>query len=52
MVCLVNFTDAPVPLPEGAVLLTSADVSNGTLPPDAAVWHAGATDTASEPRRR
>jgi alpha-glucosidase len=38
LVCLVNVSPEPVPLPEGAVLLASADVAGGTLPPDAAVW--------------
>ena len=28
----------PMPLPEGRVLLASADVADGTLPDDAAVW--------------
>jgi alpha-glucosidase len=38
LVCLVNLSDGPVPLPEGPVLLASGDVSAGTLPADAAVW--------------
>jgi alpha-glucosidase len=38
LVCLVNLSDVPVPLPEGRVLLASADVSGGTVPADAAVW--------------
>ena len=29
---------APVPLPEGRVLLASADTGDGALPHDAAVW--------------
>ena len=41
LVCLVNLSDAPVPLPEGRVLLASADVSSGTVPADAGVWLAG-----------
>jgi alpha-glucosidase len=42
LVCLVNLSSAPVPLPEGEVLLCSADVAGGALPVDAAVWlHAG-----------
>ena len=36
--CLVNLSGAPVPLPEGRVLLASADVGGGVLPDDAAVW--------------
>ena len=38
LVCLVNLSAAPVPLPEGRVLLASADVRAGSLPADAAVW--------------
>jgi alpha-glucosidase len=38
LACLVNLSGAPVPLPEGRVLLASADVGGGTLPDDAAVW--------------
>jgi alpha-glucosidase len=38
LVCLLNLSGAGVPLPEGEVLLASADVSAGTLPEDAAVW--------------
>jgi alpha-glucosidase len=34
----VNLSGAAVPLPEGRVLLASADVAGGTLPDDAAVW--------------
>jgi alpha-glucosidase len=41
LVCLVNLSVAPVPLPEGRVLLASADVSDGSVPVDAAVWLAG-----------
>jgi alpha-glucosidase len=37
-VCLVNLSEAPVALPEGSVLLASADVADGTVPGDAAVW--------------
>jgi alpha-glucosidase len=38
LVCLVNLSAAPVPLPEGRVLLASADVGAGVVPVDAAVW--------------
>jgi alpha-glucosidase len=38
LVCLVNLSGAAVPLPEGNVLLASADLGNGALPDDAAVW--------------
>jgi alpha-glucosidase len=41
LVCLVNLSEAPVPLPEGHVLLASAAVSDGTVPVDAAVWLVG-----------
>ena len=34
----MNLSGAAVPLPEGRVLLASADVGSGTLPDDAAVW--------------
>jgi alpha-glucosidase len=38
LVCLVNLSADPVPLPEGRVLLASADVGDGTVPGDTAVW--------------
>jgi alpha-glucosidase len=38
LVCLVNLSGGAVPLPEGEVLLASADVADDTLPDDAAVW--------------
>lgn len=38
LVCLVNLSGGPVPLPEGRVLLASADVADGSLPGDAAAW--------------
>jgi alpha-glucosidase len=38
LVCLLNVSPAPVPMPEGHVLLASDDVCGGVLPPDAAVW--------------
>jgi alpha-glucosidase len=38
LVCLVNLSPEAVPLPEGRVLLASAEVDGGTLPVDAAVW--------------
>ena len=38
LVCLVNLSGEPIPLPEGRVLLASADLGDGTLPDDAAVW--------------
>jgi alpha-glucosidase len=41
LVCLVNLSGGSVPLPEGRVLLASADASRGLLPDDAAVWLQG-----------
>ena len=41
LVCLVNLSGAAVPLPEGEVLLASADTADGALPADAAVWLRG-----------
>ena len=38
LVCLLNLSGAAVPLPEGRVLLASADTGDGALPHDAAVW--------------
>ncbi|MFW3170287.1 glycoside hydrolase family 13 protein [Geodermatophilus sp. CPCC 206100] len=38
LVCLLNVSGDDVPLPEGEVLLASADVPSGVLPDDAAVW--------------
>ena len=38
LVCLVNLSAAAVPLLTGRVLLTSADVPDGRVPPDTAVW--------------
>jgi alpha-glucosidase len=38
LVCLVNLSGAAIPLPEGQVLLASADLGDGTLPHDSAVW--------------
>ncbi len=35
---LMNFTDRPVPLPEGEVLIASQPVVDGTLPGEATVW--------------
>jgi alpha-glucosidase len=37
-VCLLNLSGAPVPVPEGKLLLASAPVDDGRLPDDAAVW--------------
>ena len=38
LVCALNTSDDPVPIPPGEVLLSSVPLLNGLLPPDAAVW--------------
>ncbi len=39
VICALNTSDAPVPLPPGEVLLSSSPLDdNGELPPDAAAW--------------
>jgi alpha-glucosidase len=38
LVCLINLSGAPIPLPEGRVLLASSDVGDGSIPDDTAVW--------------
>ena len=38
LVCLVNLSTVPVPLPEGQVLLASEPVVGGHVPADGAVW--------------
>ncbi len=38
LVCLLNVSGGDVPLPEGEVLLASADVAGGVVPVDTAVW--------------
>ncbi|MDV6011990.1 glycoside hydrolase family 13 protein [Haloechinothrix sp. LS1_15] len=38
LVCVLNASGAPVQLPAGEVLLSSADVAEGMLPADAAAW--------------
>ncbi|KUH96901.1 alpha-amylase [Mycolicibacterium acapulense] len=38
LVCVLNAGSRPIPLPEGQVLLASAEVSDGALPPDSAAW--------------
>lgn len=38
LVCVLNAGSRPIPLPEGQVLLASATVSDGVLPPDVAAW--------------
>jgi alpha-glucosidase len=38
LVCALNASSAPVPLPPGDVLLTSVPLVDGELPPNAAAW--------------
>lgn len=38
LVCVVNFSEHPIDLPDGEVLVATDDVDDGTLPPDAAAW--------------
>jgi alpha-glucosidase len=38
LICALNTSPAPVPVPPGEVLLASHPLIEGQLPPDAAVW--------------
>ena len=38
LVCALNAGDKPVALPAGEVLLASAELVDGKLPPNAAAW--------------
>jgi alpha-glucosidase len=38
LLLVVNMGDRPVSVPGGEVLLGSAEVEDGVIPPDAAVW--------------
>jgi alpha-glucosidase len=38
LVCVLNASDTPVPLPAGEILLTSGALADGLLPPDTAAW--------------
>jgi alpha-glucosidase len=38
LVCLLNLSGAPVPPPEGQVLLASTEVADGSVPDDTTVW--------------
>jgi alpha-glucosidase len=38
LICALNTSSAPVPVPPGEVLLASRPLVDGQLPPDAAVW--------------
>ena len=45
--CVMNFTDAPVPLPDGEVLLASGPLPKGELPGETTVWLREAPKAAS-----
>ena len=50
--CITNLSGAALPLPpQAAVLLASADVSDGHLPPDATVWLRPDPEPAGPARR-
>jgi alpha-glucosidase len=38
LVCVLNAGTRAIPLPDGDVLLASAELVDGELPPDAAAW--------------
>ena len=38
LICALNTSDAPVPLPPGSLLLTSYPLIDGLLPPNSAAW--------------
>ena len=38
LICALNATDVPIPLPPGEVLMSSAPLVDGHLPPDTAAW--------------
>jgi len=38
LVCALNSGDGPIPLPSGELILSSAPLDDGKLPPDAAAW--------------
>lgn len=38
LICALNATDVPIPLPPGEVLMSSAPLVDGQLPADAAAW--------------
>ena len=46
IVCLVNLGDTGVGVVDGEILVASAPVIDGCLPPDGAVWIAVARDDA------
>lgn len=38
LICALNATDEPIPLPQGELLLTSFPLIDGMLPPNSAAW--------------
>lgn len=38
LICALNATDGPIPLPPGQLLLASAPLVDGALPSNAAAW--------------
>ena len=38
LICALNSGEAPVPLPAGELMLASAPLLEGKLPPDSAAW--------------
>jgi alpha-glucosidase len=38
LICVLNTSDVPVPLPSGEILLTSGPLTGTNLPPDSAAW--------------
>ncbi|EHI12729.1 alpha-amylase [Mycolicibacterium thermoresistibile ATCC 19527] len=41
LICALNTGPDPLPLPAGTVLLASAPVTDGALPPNTAAWVSG-----------
>ena len=52
VICVLNAGPAPVPLPDGEVLIASVGVVDGALAPDGAAWVRQRSTTAGSPRRR
>ena len=38
LVCVLNASAQPIPLPEGEALMASGPIADGALPPDTAAW--------------
>src|SRR4029078_13420673 len=49
IVCLVTLADTGVGVADGEILVASAPVIDGCLPPDGAVWIAMARDDVAQP---